>query len=388
MNCITKYLSIVLFALLQATAFAYEVGDTITEYGVKYFVVEKHYVGRWQYDVTKKNVCDYGANVYGGQVLAIGADGVTKNICVAKELRYVSKRNPNDSVPIVEQFFVMGINDNAFANEEFETINIPEGLDYIADGAFQNTKITSGSLWLPYAYRLGEGVFTGLKADLVFFEMKIANTLLNHTFEPIDSLPTIIAPSLSLKMFRNENGWPADKILGYGSKILSEKHSRECREISKCGPVIGLSETKKYGSYQLRLNNASTTHTFFTSSSNGVLITVKKIKLGKKEKNPYAVYNDARNQYSIPFFYYYKDISSPSFIMNDMFFRLENKDQYVYFTLDGKKVDIDVVADKDGFDPFGTRIVSEEEIQKRKAKEININKLDKKADDLMKRFGF
>ena len=47
-----------------------------------------------------------------------------------------------------------------------------------------------------------------------------------------------------------------------------------------------------------------------------------------------------------------------------------------------------LVANEEGFDPFGTRIISKEEIEKRKAKEVNIKKLDKKTDDLMKRFGF
>lgn len=118
------------------------------------------------------------------------------------------------------------------------------------------------------------------------------------------------------------------------------------------------------------------------------MIEVKKKKFSRKEINPYTVYNDVRDYYATPYFYYYKGIESPTFVMNGMFFRLENNGQYVYFTLDGKKMEYSLVANEEGFDPFGTRIISKEEIEKRKAKEANIKKLDKKTDDLMKRFGF
>ena len=166
MNIITKFISVVLLALTQATAFAYEVGDTITENGVKYILVDKYFYGR--YCVDKKNVEDIHMNLYVGRVLAVATDKTRKDICLATNFRYITNGAFPDSVPTVEQYSLVGINDNAFADEELESITIPEGLRHIGSGAFRNMKVDKGSLWMPFVWEYGEGVFSGLRADLVF----------------------------------------------------------------------------------------------------------------------------------------------------------------------------------------------------------------------------
>lgn len=400
MNNITKPILTLLLALFQATAFAYEVGDIITEDGVKYFVVEKHFKGRFKY--ADKKVKDDKQYLYEGQVLAIGTDKTTKHICIAEKLQYETKKAAQDTTTTVERFFLMGINDYAFANEDVESISLPTCLDCIGDGAFRNMKVTKGSLWMPFVKKYGEGVFTGLKADLIFrtswvkpySDQDRIYSKLNHTFEPADSLPTIIVRSSALKDYTKSNGWPTDQMLCYGYNLLEEKRESELAVNENCMSRVDtvnalLVKQIKYiqgaPSYSKPLG---TSFAFATADTNGVLISVNKMKFRKKEKNPYAVYNDARDAFATPYLYSYESIQSPSIEMNDQFFRLEDKDTYVYFTTDGKKVEHSVVADKDGLDPFGTRIISKEEIEKRKAKEVNIKKLDKRTDDLMKRFGF
>ncbi len=394
MNIITKFISVVLLALTQATAFAYEVGDTITENGVKYILVDKYFYGR--YCVDKKNVEDIHMNLYVGRVLAVATDKTRKDICLATNFRYITNGAFPDSVPTVEQYSLVGINDNAFADEELESITVPEGLRHIGSGAFRNMKVDKGSLWMPFVWEYGEGVFSGLRADLVFtsswikpFDERIY-TKFKKTFEPAESLPKIIVRTSELRNFSKSKGWPVDSMLCYGSAILNEKERRERDRIS-CNVERNSYNKRIYRSLNypaISLSKKSSSSRSFLTSSSGVMIEVKKKKFSRKEINPYTVYNDVRDYYATPYFYYYKGIESPTFVMNGMFFRLENNGQYVYFTLDGKKMEYSLVANEEGFDPFGTRIISKEEIEKRKAKEVNIKKLDKKTDDLMKRFGF
>ncbi len=401
MNNITKPILTLLLALFQVTAFAYEVGETITENGVKYFVVEKHFKGRFRY--ADKKVKDDKQYLYEGQVLAIGTDKTTKHLCIAEKLQYETKKAAQDTTTTVERFFLMGINDYAFANEDVESISLPTCLDCIGDGAFRNMKVTKGSLWMPFVKKYGVGVFTGLKADLIFRTSCIKPysadqapiyPKLNHTFEPADSLPTIIVRVSALKDYTKSNGWPTDQMLYYGYNLLKEKIESDLAVNENCMSRVDtvnalLVKQIEYiqgaPSYNKPLES---NFAFATADTNGVLISVNKMKFRKKEKNPYAVYNDARDAFATPYLYSYESIQSPSIEMNDQFFRLEDKGTYVYFTIDGKKVEYSVVADKDGLDPFGTRIISKEEIEKRKAKEVNIKKLDKRTDDLMKRFGF
>ena len=398
MNIIKKYILVVLLALTQAAAYAYEVGDTIKENGVKYLLVDKFFYGRYCIDKksSKGDIFeDIDMNLYMGRVLAVGTDKTQKDICLAKRLRYITNSAFSDSVPTVEQYSLVGINDNAFADEVLESITIPEGLKHIGSGAFRNMKVEKGSLWMPFVGEYGEGVFSGLRADLVFtspwikpFEERIY-TKLNNTFVPTDSLPKIIVGFPKSRDYSKSKGWPVDNILYYGFSILDEKRVRECMNIS-CDIIERNSfrnTTKKF-KYPVIPVSRKSSSTYFLTSPSGVMIEVKKKKFRNREKNPYTVYNDVRDFYATPYFYYFKEFESPSFLMNGMFFRLENNGQYVYFTLDGKKMEYSLVADEEGFDPFGTRIISKEEIEKRKAKEVNIKKLDKKTDDLMKRFGF
>ena len=61
-------------------------------------------------------------NLYVGRVLAVATDKTKKDICLATNFRYITNGAFPDSVPTVEQYSLVGINDNAFADEELKAL--------------------------------------------------------------------------------------------------------------------------------------------------------------------------------------------------------------------------------------------------------------------------
>lgn len=273
---------------------------------------------------------------------------------------------------------VLGIGERAFENAILKDLYIPYGLKFIGDEAFLNMEITSGVFVLPPARRMGANLFRGMKTKVFmtgledYIDSRPIQIFYDKTFADTENLPEIYIPHSSIST-QVEN---VDKRIFYtvGGDIIDS----------------WMEGKNKYDRYERPWSIASSAEPFNYLTFDGTSapkITIRACKRFEKINKDI----DRLPPYEFVCWNTYiqkKDVYQ-EFVMNHSIYRGKKGNEYFYFTTDGKPItNKESLLDDSGKDPFGLQVISEEELQEKKAAKEREKNLNKKLNDLKSTFGF
>ncbi len=385
------------------------IGSTFEQNGLEFYVVD-----RYPYGLPYKGVD------YGGQVVVMGPSSSESRQEIFIPGKVTLSWTDAQGKVRIAIFSVAAINDQAFMNNNVETLRLPTSIGIIGKEAFKGLTVRCGYLIVPQARLTMKNAFADLKASLVFYSMSEDASSFPKTFEDKENLPPIYIRHSDLYNCQEAYGWPAKDIITVGDSIIARWQTRATpkdlirteqelvrskypsqdsirRDSIRRGYTVyrpSLNElidkaTNKLTDYEGNNNTSiKKPQQFYTISNKyktGIRVYYRKIKSKNSDK-----YGDCRDRFSRTTFLVYnpylrKTETYSEVEMDESLFRAKKSDEYFYFTMDGKQINAKSLISPDGFDPFGTKVVEDSELEQNKK---NTKKIENKLNNMMKEFGF
>lgn len=271
-------------------------------------------------------------------------------------------------------YHVLGIGEKAFEGAKLKGLFIPLGFKFIGDEAFHNMELSSGVLVVPPVVRIKANVFDGMKAKLVFRDLKeasMAPVKFESTFKNSEHLPDIYVSHAAY----------GTRVTGVDKSIFYTIGETVFNEWISGWTQINLEKTKNglNRSSSLMLSDGKRRYAW-----NDVWIKPGKIdKTGSDiDLLPDYVYECRTNYMS-------KSEIFQELSINETLFRGKKGEEYFYYSIDGKPItDKESLIDDKGQDPFGLQVISQEELKKKREVKEREKSLNQKMNQLKNILGF